>query len=84
MFHVYVLRSKKADKLYIGYTDNLRRRVLEHNVGLSQFTKPYIPWELIYYESYKSLEDAKDRESKLKYYGQAYRRLKERLAKSLQ
>lgn len=84
MFHVYVLRSVKINKLYIGYTDNLRRRLLEHNSGFSRYTKPFIPWELIYYESYKSLDDTKRRESKLKQYGQAYRRLKERIAKSLQ
>ena len=83
MFHVYVLRSAKTDKLYIGYTDNLRRRILEHNSGFSKYTKPFIPWELIYYETYKSLEDAQERETKLKHYGQAYRRLKERLKKSL-
>lgn len=83
MFHVYVLKSAKTDKLYIGYTDNVQRRVLEHNSGFSKYTKPFIPWELVYYETYKSLGDAKSRESKLKLYGQAYRRLKERAAKSL-
>lgn len=84
MFHVYVLKSSKIDKLYIGYTDNLKRRLLEHNSGFSKYTKPFIPWKLMYYESYLNLEDAKNRESKLKQYGQAYRRLKERISKSLQ
>jgi putative endonuclease len=83
MFHLYILKSKVKGKLYIGYTKDLQRRVMEHNSGFSQSTKPYIPWELVYYESYKLLEDAKDREFKLKHYGQTFRRLKERLAKSL-
>lgn len=83
MFHVYILKSKKAGKVYIGFTNNLERRLEEHNAGFSQFTKAYIPWDLIYYESYQSWKDAKDREFKLKHHGQTFRRLKERLAKSL-
>ena len=83
MFHVYVLKSVKADKLYIGVTDNLTKRVKEHNAGVSQSTKSYIPWISVYYESYRSAKDARNRDFKLKHYGQTFRRLKERLAESL-
>lgn len=45
-FYVYVLQSNGSDKLYIGYTPNLIRRVKEHNLGLNESTKPYKPWIL--------------------------------------
>ncbi len=61
MFHVYVLKSVKFDKLYIGITDNIRRRVLEHNSGVSKSTKKYTPWRLVYYETYLSEKDARNR-----------------------
>lgn len=83
MFYVYIIKSKVSGKLYIGFTSDLRKRLKEHNDGKSRSTKPYLPFELIYYEAYKSEQDAKNRESKIKYYGQAYRRLKERLGGSL-
>ncbi len=68
MFHyVYVLQSKKDyNGLYVGYTEDLKRRLQEHNKGLNFSTKPYIPWELIHYESYKNERDAKRREKYLK------------------
>ena len=65
-FYVYVLQSKKSDTMYIGYTDNLIRRVKEHNLGLNPSTKPYKPWTLIYYEACRNELDAKRREKYLK------------------
>jgi len=67
MFHyVYLLESLKFDELYIGYTSDLRKRIDEHNRGLNFSTKPYIPWQLIHYEAYKSEKDARRREKYLK------------------
>ena len=67
MFYVYILKSfKKAEQIYIGYTSNLKKRFKEHNDGLSQSTKPYRPWELIFYEAYKSQKDALKREKYFK------------------
>jgi putative endonuclease len=66
MYYVYVLRSQLDGKLYIGYTTNLRNRIQEHNSGEVTSTKPRRPLELIFYEGYKSLEDAKRRERYLK------------------
>lgn len=50
----YVLESIKYNmEIYIGYTtDDLRKRIKEHNQGLSKSTKPYRPWRLIYYEAW--------------------------------
>jgi len=62
MYYVYVLRSHFDGKLYIGYTVNLRNRLREHQGGYVISTKPRRPFELIFYEAYKSKEDAKRRE----------------------
>jgi putative endonuclease len=61
-FYVYVLESRIRNRLYIGYTENLVRRVKEHNLGLNQSTKPYKPWTLVYYEACRNQQDAKRRE----------------------
>lgn len=66
MFYTYVLKSKKSGDLYIGYSSDLKNRLLEHNKGLNISTKPYIPWELIYYEACIDQDDAKRREIYLK------------------
>ncbi|MBI2673815.1 MAG: GIY-YIG nuclease family protein [Candidatus Zambryskibacteria bacterium] len=66
MYYVYLLRSKKQPWIYVGYTTNLRRRIAEHQKGFSLATKPYKPFDLLFYEAYKSLSDAKRRESYFK------------------
>lgn len=66
MFYTYVIKSKKNEDLYIGYTSNLKRRLSEHNQGLNLSTKRYLPWEIIYYEASLSETDAKRREGYLK------------------
>ncbi len=83
MFYVYILKSKKDSKLYIGYTNNLKRRIEEHNSGGNESTKLRRPFELIYYEAYKSEDDAKHREDMLKLFGRALGGLKRRIKSSL-
>ena len=83
MFYVYLLKSKKDGKTYIGYTNDLRRRLNEHNNLESKSTKSRAPFELIYYESYKSESDAKYREANLKHFAQAFSQLKRRIKNSL-
>ena len=51
MYYVYVLKSQKTKRFYIGYTSDLKQRVLDHNIG-EMATKYGIPWKLIYYEAY--------------------------------
>lgn len=63
---VYVLQSLNKDKGYVGMTNNLERRLKEHNLGLSSYTKRHIPWKMIYHEEYDSLKDARSREKYLK------------------
>jgi putative endonuclease len=62
MYYVYVLRSVVDRKLYIGYTTNLTNRFQQHQAGAVTSTKSRRPFELIFYEGYKSMEDAKRRE----------------------
>ena len=83
MYYVYMIKSKKDDNLYIGSTNDLKRRLLEHNRGLNFSTKFRRPFELIYYEAYKSEEDARIREHNLKLRANALGQLKRRTSKSL-
>ena len=65
-YYVYLLKSIKKDNLYIGYTTNLIKRLKEHNHGLVFSTKSYKPWNIIHYEAYLDINDAKRREKYLK------------------
>jgi len=67
MFYVYVLENQNDKSLYIGFTDNLRRRVFEHNNGQGgRTTKLKKGWGLIYFEGYLLKKDALGREKFLK------------------
>ena len=66
MHYVYVLQSESDAGLYIGYSANLRRRLAEHEAGLSIATSYRGPWRLIYYEAYLEEADARGREEFLK------------------
>jgi len=83
MYYVYFIKSKIYNKTYIGSTNNLRRRFSEHNNGLETSTRRYKPWRLIYYEAYRSEEDAREREMKLKKHGNAVKELKKRIQRSI-
>lgn len=83
MYYIYILKSLKTKMLYIGMTNNLRKRLEKHNSGSENFTKKYIPWELVYFEGYKDQKDAILRERRLKNYGASLGQLKKRIANSL-
>ena len=84
MFYVYVLKSKKDGMLYTGSTNDLKRRFKEHNNGLVFSTKHRIPFALVYYESYKSEVDARNRESNLKLRSNAFIQMKRRIKNSIE
>lgn len=66
-YYVYVLKSiSKVGFIYVGYTTDLKRRFAEHNAGTEFSTKPYSPYELIFYEAYRNMKDAKRREEYFK------------------
>jgi len=83
MTYVYILKSKKDANFYIGSTNDLKRRMTEHNAGLVFSTKARTPFELIYYEAYKSEKDAKRREKNLKLRSRAFAQLKKRIRESM-
>ena len=66
MIKVCVLYSEKFARGYVGMTSDLRRRLDEHNMGRTKSTKAFIPWELIYSESFEDYEEARKREKYLK------------------
>lgn len=84
MFYTYILKSKKDFQLYIGSTGDLKKRFKEHNDGKVFSTKARRPFELIYYEAYKSEKDAQKRESNLKLRSRALAQLKKRIINSTQ
>lgn len=72
MFYTYILRNKGINDFYIGFTEDLKRRVKQHQSSS--------PCKLIYYEAYLEEEQARERERKLKQYGSAWQALKKRIA----
>jgi putative endonuclease len=65
-WYVYVLRSARDKKFYIGSTNNLRRRLSEHQQGKNISTAKRLPMELVYFEGHRDLEDAIRREKYFK------------------
>ncbi|MDO8442768.1 MAG: GIY-YIG nuclease family protein [bacterium] len=65
-YYTYVLLCKKDNGFYVGYTDNIKRRVLEHGKGLVISTKNRRPLELVYFEGHKNKLMAMKREKYLK------------------
>ena len=66
MFYIYILKSKQNGSYYIGSCKNLEIRLSMHNKGLVKSTKRYIPWVLIYNESFKELKGSRLRELQIK------------------
>ena len=65
-YYVYVLNNLSKDFIYIGYSEDLKQRVISHNKGENKSTKAYLPLELIHYEAYRNIKDAKRREEYFK------------------
>lgn len=66
MYFVYILQSKVDASFYIGYTENLERRVQQHNNGESAYTSRKMPWDVVYFEEFPEKSDAIKREKFLK------------------
>lgn len=65
-YYVYILFNRQKNFIYIGYSEDIKQRVQDHNNGFSKSTKAYLPLELIHYEAYRNKKDAKRRELYLK------------------
>lgn len=68
MYTVYIIQSVDYQRLYIGYTSNIEKRLEYHNKGTNRSTRPYRPYKLIYNEIYQTKTEALKREKKLKSY----------------
>ena len=66
MFYVYVIRSVSSGKHYIGQTNNIRRRLDEHNFGKGRYTNNRGPWKVVYKEQFDTRSEAMRREKFLK------------------
>jgi putative endonuclease len=66
MFYVYVISSSARNYLYVGLTDNVERRINEHQSGKNKTTKPYKPYKVILIEQFETRVEARMREKYLK------------------
>ncbi|MFA6110596.1 MAG: GIY-YIG nuclease family protein [Candidatus Latescibacterota bacterium] len=78
MFYVYILQSLLDKSWYIGYSPDLKNRLIKHNNGQVTSTKSKKPWTVIYYEAYRNRKDATGREKFLKS-GSGWRYIKKQL-----
>ena len=84
MYYVYLLQNVADEKdVYIGYTNNLKRRLKEHNLASNRGYTRGKQWRLVYYESYLAESDARRRERRLKQDGRARYQLMRRISASL-
>ena len=66
MYCTYILKSKKNNQYYIGYTNNLDVRLKLHNTNKVQATKGRGPWEIFYTEQFQTEREAINRERQIK------------------
>ena len=64
-YHVYILRSKEGD-VYVGMTQDLERRLREHNTGESKYSRRSSHWKVVYQEILETRQAARAREKYLK------------------
>ena len=82
MWFVYVLQHNTTNEIYIGKTNDLKRRITEHNHGQQTSTKRKSgEWLFLYAEIYKNKQFADQRESRLKQHGRAKQELLKRIGK---
>ena len=62
----YAICSKKDGRIYVGFSGDVDKRLLQHNQGKTKSTKGYVPWELIYTQQIIGRENAREREIELK------------------
>ena len=65
-YFTYILFSESINKYYIGYTNDINRRLSEHNRVKGKFTDKGIPWKLVYSEHFSTKAEAQTREKQIK------------------
>lgn len=81
MYYTYLIKDR-YNRVYIGYTSDLRKRLKRHTQGHTVYLKNRRPIKLVYYEAYLSKKDAQAREKSLKNYGSVLHGLKQRIKNS--
>jgi putative endonuclease len=71
-YYVYIIESLSDGTFYKGYSNNYRRRLDEHNAGLTEYTSKKLPWRLVYVEEMESKSAAIKRERQLKRVNKVY------------
>jgi putative endonuclease len=66
MFYAYVVKSRSAEYLYKGHCEDLDIRLHQHNSGMTESLRPYIPVYLVYFEEFRDRKDAIAREKYFK------------------
>jgi putative endonuclease len=66
MYTVYILYSFGIDRYYVGSTNDLVRRLSEHNRRKGKYTDQGIPWKVVYTETYRDKRNARMREKAIK------------------
>ncbi|MFH1968539.1 MAG: GIY-YIG nuclease family protein [bacterium] len=66
MFYTYILKSLNNGSYYVGSCEDVDVRFNQHNEGQVKSTKRYIPCKLVYKEEYKTLSEARKRETQIK------------------
>jgi len=62
MYYVYIIKNQNRNYVYIGISDNVNRRLKEHNSGNNKTTKPYRPFKLLHTENFQDRISARERE----------------------
>ena len=63
MFFAYVLKSNEQEYYYKGHCQDLEKRILQHNSGMTNSIRPYIPFTLVYFEQFETETEAIVRET---------------------
>ncbi|MBU3927128.1 MAG: GIY-YIG nuclease family protein [Bacteroidetes bacterium] len=66
MYYIYAIVSEVDQRIYVGFTTDVERRLKEHNSGKTTSTKGYRPWNILVVEEVTNREEARRREKYLK------------------
>ncbi len=62
IYIVYILKSLNSERTYVGFTNDIERRLKEHNSGKSKYTSKFMSWKLVYKEEFNNKEEAVNKE----------------------
>ena len=62
MYYVYILLNKTKTRTYTGVTDDVDKRLTDHNAGRVKSSSPYRPYKIVHLESFKTMSEARQKE----------------------